>query len=130
MEIAKPKTLVNFKASEASLRAFDDACYLSGSTRTQILNKLMVAFTSETASTMPKQISEQRRKARTLRTAVKRSFERKRALAHQNTRSPVRTVPLKDKPRFQMTVGSMGGMRPIKSSQDPNARLRLGAREN
>ena len=102
MEITKPKTLVNFKASEASLRAFDDACYLSGSTRTQILNKLIIAFTANAAATMPRQISEQHRFGKTLRAAVKRSNERKRALTQHNADSAVRTVPRKKFSAFLM----------------------------
>lgn len=87
------KTLVNFRIDASVLSAFDNACYLTGSNRTQILRQLISTFTAEAGATLPKQISEQKSFEKALKNAVRRSLEKKRALAPPNTETTLRTVP-------------------------------------
>lgn len=90
------KLLVNFRVESYTLRAFDNACYLTGSNRTQILRQLISSFTAEAGAILPKQISEQRGFEKALKNAVRRSLEKKRALAQPDAGSAVRTVPRQD----------------------------------
>ena len=46
------KTLVNFRVDASVLSAFDNACYLTGSNRTQILRQLISTFTAEAGATL------------------------------------------------------------------------------
>lgn len=85
------KTLVNFRAYEASLHAFDDACYLSGKTRTQVLNELMRDFTAETASIIPARIAEEQRSGNTLRAAVERAYDDLRVSPPKSSQSTLRS---------------------------------------
>jgi len=74
------KTLVNFRIFQAYLKPFDDACRLSGLTRTQVLNRMIRDFTATAAATIPNRIAEERRFGKTLKAAVERAIDRKRAL--------------------------------------------------
>ena len=87
------KTLVNFRVDASVLSAFDNACYLTGSNRTQILRQLISTFTAEAGATLPKRISEQKSFEKALKNAVRRSLEKKRALTPPNTETTLRTVP-------------------------------------
>ncbi len=93
MQTKDTKTLVNFRAPSDALSAFDDACRLSGSTRTYVLNALMLRFTEYAAVKIPKQIAEQRGFGKTLRAAVERSSGQRLALAQQNGQSALRRHP-------------------------------------
>ena len=84
------RTLVNFRLDNASLKAFDDACVLSGSTRTAVLGTIIREFTARAAGTIPKQITEERKVYKTLRAAVERAEQRKRALEPKTAGSPFR----------------------------------------
>ena len=89
------KTLVNFRIESIALSAFDDACRLSGSTRTQILNRLIRSYTAEAAITMPKQIAEEQRSFKALRAAVQRAHERHRADERKSGQSTLRARSMK-----------------------------------
>lgn len=69
------KTLVNFRINDTSLLAFDDACVLSGKTRTQVLIELMRDFTNECAAIIPARIAEDQRSGSALRIAVERLYD-------------------------------------------------------
>lgn len=94
-DMTKTKTLVNFRTDTIGLDAFDDACRLSGYTRTLVLNQLMRDFTTKAAGSIPKQIAEERRLYKTLRAAVERAEQRKRALEPKTARSTFRHRPRK-----------------------------------
>lgn len=84
------KTLVNFRALGSALTAFDDACCLSGKTRTQVLIELMRNFTNECASTIPAQIAEEQRSGKALRAAVERAYDDLRVSRPKSPESPLR----------------------------------------
>lgn len=91
------KPLVNFRVSLVLINAFDDACRLAGSTRTDILIRLMKSYIEVSADQLPKQLAEERQSIKTLKNAVRRVEQRRRASAHQKAGSPLRAVP---KPSF------------------------------
>ena len=95
MKIDNIRTLVNFRLDSVTLKAFDDACKLSGSTRTAVLRRLIRAFTAKTAGSIPKQIVQERKVYKTLRTAVERAERRKRALEPESAGSAFRHRPRK-----------------------------------
>ena len=92
------RTLVNFRLDNVTLEAFDNACTLSGSTRTGILGKLIREFTAKAADTIPKQVTENQKVYKTLRAAIRRAEQRKRAV------EPKRPQPTADRlPRKSFT---------------------------
>ena len=95
MKISNIRTLVNFRLDSVTLKAFDDACSLSGSTRTAVLRRLIRAFTAKTAGSIPKQIVQERKVYKTLRTAVERAERRKRTLEPETAGSAFRHRPRK-----------------------------------
>ena len=94
------RTLVNFRLDYATLKAFDDACALSGSTRTAILGTLIREFTAKAADTIPEQMTEQRRVYTTLRAAVRRAEQRKRVVEPKPAQSALRHRPTKSFTEF------------------------------
>ena len=95
MKSKEIKNLVNFRLENVALRAFDDACTLSGSTRTAVLGKLIREFTAKAAGTIPKRIAEQKRSFKALRAAVERAHNRERADDPKSGLSALRARPLK-----------------------------------
>jgi len=85
------KTLVNFRTTETSLTAFDDACVLSGKTRTQVLIELMRDFTNKCASIIPAQIAEDQRSGKALRAAVERAYDDLRVPQPKSSESTLRS---------------------------------------
>lgn len=100
MHIDAAKPLVNFRVSLGTLNAFDDACRLAGSSRTDILTRLMKAYTEISAQSLPKQLAEERRSFKTLRAAVERASIKKRALEQQTGQSAFRGRPRKSFTEF------------------------------
>lgn len=94
------KTLVNFRIESIAIHAFDNACRLSGQTRTQVLNDVIRDFTVKAADLLPKQIAEERRSFKALKNAVERAYVQKRALALKDDQSPVRPRPMKSFAQF------------------------------
>ena len=89
------RTLVNFRLEIATLKAFDDACRLTDSSRTAILGALVREFTATAASSFPSQIRESRRVHKTLRAAVERAEQRTRALEPKTAGSTFTNRPRK-----------------------------------
>ena len=95
MNTTNTRTLVNFRTDTIGLDAFDDACRLSGFTRTLVLNRMMRDFTAKAAGSIPKRIAEEQRVYKSLRAAVERSQQRKRALDTKIVQSALRQRPRK-----------------------------------
>ena len=94
------RTLVNFRLDYVTLKAFDDACRLSSSTRTAVLGKLIREFTAKAADTIPKQVTENEKVYKTLRAAVRRSEQRKRAVEPKRPQSTADRLPRKSFAEF------------------------------
>lgn len=88
-------TLVNFRARNELLEAFDRVCFLSGKTRTQVLSEMMRQRVSTAGPRLVSKIAEHRLVSERLKTAVE---ERSKA-------------PMADRPRRW----SIGLHRPLKS---------------
>ena len=87
------KTLVNFRVASEPLNAFDDACRLAGSTRTDILVRLLKSYTEVSADQLPKKLAEERRSFKTLKSAVRSAERRRRALTPLKPFSALRARP-------------------------------------
>lgn len=78
--------LVNFRVPQNLINDFDRVCELEGSTRTQLLHKLIKEQVRTTASDLPLRSSSNRRISRTIRNAVLSA--RKRSIASDTTSVP------------------------------------------
>ena len=90
MELETDKKLVNFRISDRRLRPFDQACRLSGVTRTQALNEMIINFTSVTAASMPQKLTEERRSVRAIKNAVERLNQKTRPMEPADVGSGLR----------------------------------------
>lgn len=70
MDDYKTHTLVNFRASKALLESFDNVCFLSRKTRTQVLSEMMRQRISSVGSKLPAKLDRQREMENRIRTAV------------------------------------------------------------
>lgn len=90
MELETEKKLVNFRVSDRRLRPFDQACRLSGVTRTQALNEMIISFTLATAALMPQKLTEERLSVRALKTAVRGLNQKKQPMEPADVGSGLR----------------------------------------
>jgi hypothetical protein len=65
-----PSKLVNFRMPKALLEPFDDICFLSGKTRTQVLAGLIKAYVSDVGTTITGEMNEARQTNEALRNSV------------------------------------------------------------
>jgi hypothetical protein len=73
-------SLVNFRINRTTLKPFDDACRLSGLTRTQVLTSLTRGYAAKAATSIPEQLAESERVGTVLKNALEGASNRKRAM--------------------------------------------------
>lgn len=65
-----PSKLVNFRMPKALLEPFDNICFLSGKTRTQVLSGLINDHVAKVIATIESDISQTKQKTEMLRNSV------------------------------------------------------------